>query len=305
MTKRTKFILIYILGIATGILIIAQMAFRENKKDIATKAADAVNAGTFTSPKLPKEMSFAGEKVPLERLDVQEMFDRELIYNYYSQGHMLYLLKLSKRFFPIIEQRLKDQGIPDDFKYLCVAESNLQNLTSHVGAQGYWQFMSSTAPGYNLEVSNDVDDRYKIENSTDAACKYLKQAYAKFGNWTAAAASYNCGMGGYNSQATFQKTKYYYDLQLPVETNKYIFRILSFKHIFTNAEQLGFRLTNDDLYRDIPTRTLTVSSSITNLADWAITNGSNYKMLKLLNPWLRSRSLSVKPGKRYEIKLPK
>lgn len=301
MTSRTKLIFIFILGMIAGVLVISQLAFREKEK----KEATAANANIkFNAPELPKSMSFAGEKVPLERQDVQEMFDRELIYNTYSQGHILYLIKLSKRFFPIIEQRLKMQGVPDDFKYLCVAESNLQNLTSAVGAQGYWQFMTSTAPGFNLEVNKDVDERFNIEKSTDAACKYLKQAYAKFGNWTAAAASYNCGQGGYNAQVTFQKTSNYYDLQLPVETNKYIFRILSFKHLFTNAEQLGFHLTTDDLYKEIPTKKITVTASIPNLADWATANGSNYKMLKLLNPWLRSRSLAVKTGKSYEIKLP-
>jgi hypothetical protein len=290
------------LGVATGIFMVAQMAFREKseKKDTDRFKEDLA----FRAPKLPKEMEFAGEKVPLERQEIREQFDRELIYNYYSQGNVIYLLKLSKRFFPIIEERLKANNVPDDFKYLCVAESNLQNLTSRVGAQGYWQFMTTTGPGYNLEIREDVDDRYNILKSTDAACTYLKQAYAKFGNWTAAAASYNCGQGGYNGQATFQQTKNYYDLLLPDETNKYIFRILAFKHLLGNAERLGFSLEEEDYYKEIPTRIITVNNSISNLAQWAIDNGTTYKMVKRLNPWLRSRALVIK-GKAYEIKVPK
>ncbi|MDB5192301.1 MAG: hypothetical protein JWQ96_1864 [Segetibacter sp.] len=301
MKSKSALIIVFVLGMAAGVFIVSQMAFKEGGEE--KKAKNNQFAATISAPKLPAAMTFAGEKVPLERQEIREQFDRELIYNYYSQGHILYLLKLSKRFFPIIEERLKANNVPDDFKYLCVAESNLQNLTSRVGAQGYWQFMTTTGPGYNLEIRQDVDDRYNIIKSTDAACAYLKQAYNKFGNWTAAAASYNCGQGGYNGQATFQQTKNYYDLLLPDETNKYIFRILSFKHIMSNAEELGFKLTDEDLYQDIPTRTVTVNSSISNLAQWAIDNGTTYKMVKRLNPWLRSRALVLK-GKPYEVKIP-
>jgi membrane-bound lytic murein transglycosylase D len=301
MNIRTQQVVIFVLGMLAGILLIAQFAFRENKEE---KGYTTRLVNQYQPPKLPKQMTLFGEKVPMERAEIREQFDRELIYNSYSQGHMLYLLKLSKRYFPIIEERLKANGVPDDFKYLCVAESNLQNLTSRVGAVGYWQFMPTTAPGYGMEVGDNVDDRYNIIKSTDAACDYLKQGYKKFGNWTAAAASYNCGMGGYNAQATFQKTNNYYDLLLPDETNKYIFRILSFKHIMSNPEQSGLIVNEEDLYTDIPTKTVTVNNSISNLADWAIANGTNYKMIKRLNPWLRGRSLSVKPGKSYVVKLP-
>jgi membrane-bound lytic murein transglycosylase D len=187
---------------------------------------------------------------------------------------------------------------------LCVAEGNLQNLVSKAGATGFWQFMKSSAPGYNLEVSNDVDYRYEVSKSTEAACKYLKRAYDKFGNWTAAAASYNCGMGGYNAQATFQKTYNYYDLQLPDETNNYLYRILVFKYLMSNAEELGYTVNDKNGYQPIKVRSIVVSSSIPDLAQWARNNGSTYKMLKLLNPWLRSRSLSVSGGKSYTINLP-
>ena len=304
MTSKIKLAIYFSLGVLAGILLISQLAFRENNSK-NQRGGKQMPQRQFTVPELPGEMTFAGEKVPLDRWEVREAYDRELIYNFNNPGHITYLLKLSKRFFPIIEERLRANGVPEDFKYLCVAESNLQNLVSGVGAKGYWQFMSYTAPGYKLEVREDVDDRYDIVKSTDAACIYLKQAYAKFGNWTAAAASFNCGMGGYNGQATFQKTKYYYDLQLPEETNKYIFRILSFKLLMSEADRYGFMVDDTNGYKAHNTRTVSVSSSIPNLADWAINNGTTYKMVKLLNPWLRSKSLSVSGGKSYQVRLPK
>jgi hypothetical protein len=304
MTGKTKFIIIFSLGVLTGIFIISQLAFRDNAKKDKKEQQKSAPAPQIYIPQLPEEISFAGEKVPLDRWEVREAFDRELIYNYNAPGHITYLLKLSRRFFPLIEQKLKENGIPDDFKYLCVAEGSLQNLTSRVGASGFWQFMNATAPGYNLEISKDVDERYELIKATDAACRYLKTGFAKFGNWTAAAASYNCGMGRYNDLATFQQTKYYYDLQLPDETNKYIFRIITFKHLMGNAKEMGFMIDDENGYKPYNTRSVSVSSSIPNLAVWAINNGTTYKILKILNPWLRERSLNAKPGKTYIIKLP-
>jgi membrane-bound lytic murein transglycosylase D len=154
-----------------------------------------------------------------------------------------------------------------------------------------------------LEISSQVDERQNLEKATDAACKYFKAAYTKFGSWTAAAASYNCGMGGYSTQASFQRTNNYYDLQLPEETNKYIFRILTFKYLLENAEKLGFQVDDEEKYQAVPTRTMTVTSSIPDLAQFAINNGTTYKMLRVLNPWIKSRSLSVRNGKSYTIKL--
>lgn len=258
----------------------------------------------YVSPPLPDSFSFCGEKVPLERQDIREQFDREVLLNYYQPSNILYILKLSHRYFPLIEARLKAHGIPADMKYLCVAESNLQNLISRVGATGFWQFMRETAPAYGLEVNTFVDERYHIEKSTDAACMYLKAAYAKFGSWTAAAASYNCGQGGYDMHADFQQTGNYYDLMLPEETNRYIFRILTFKYFMTRSEQLGFIISSDEGYPVRPTRTLTVTEPIGNLAGFAAKYGVTYKTLKQYNPWLRSKSLPVKPGKKYHILLP-
>jgi len=300
MTSRSKSVILFLSGIVMGILIIFQLAFKENDKKQQNKSARAA----FYLPKVPDEMNFAGEKVPLERWEVNEAFDRELIYNYTNYGHISYILKLSQRFFPVIEERLKENGVPDDFKFLCVAESNLQNVISKVGATGFWQFMNYTGPEFNMEINKNVDERYNVIKSTDAACKYLKQAYAKFGSWTAAAASYNCGQGGYNQQAVFQQTKNYYDLQLPDETNKYIFRILTFKYLITNAKEIGYTVNDTNGYDPFDTKDIIITASVPNLATWAISNKTTYKMLKLLNPWMRGRSLPVKPGKSYVVKLP-
>lgn len=295
----------FIAGLLVGVCIIFQFSFKKN--GIAqTQPVSEISSFPYKwyAPKLPDQLTFAGEAVPLDRWEVREEMDRQLLLNYYWQNNILYILKLANRYFPIIEERLKANGIPEDFKYLCVAESNLQNAISKAGAVGFWQFMSYTAPGYDLEINKEVDHRYDVVRSTDAACSYLKKAYAKFGSWTAAAASYNCGQGGYESHSSFQKTKYYYDLLLPEETNRYIFRILTFKYLIENAVQMGYLLEPSDLYIPIMTRTITVSSSIPNLADFAIKNGTTYKRLKLMNPWLRSRSLLVRPGKSYLLKLP-
>lgn len=298
MKKPTVSVINVMIGLLLGLFVAGQFAFKNNDK----KESPTIK---YQSPPLPASLSFAGEKVPLERWDVKERLDRELLFNYYNQANVIFLMKLSNRYFPIISERLKANGVPDDFKYLCVAESNLlSGARSSVGATGFWQFMNATAPGYGLEVSDNVDERHDIEKSTDAACKYLKQAYQKFGNWTAAAASYNCGQGGYNAQVTYQGTANYYDLLLPEETNRYIFRILTFKHLLENAKDLGFELKEEDLYPQVKSRVVAVNKNITNLAGFAKQQGTNFKMLRQMNPWLRGRSLTVKGEKTYYIKLP-
>ena len=281
------------------LLLVSVFSFKANN----VKAVNKSNQ--WNAPSLPEAISFADEKVPVDRWDVKEKFDKEFLQIYYSPGAILYLLKLANRNFPIISERLKANGVPDDFKYLCIAESNMQSwAVSSSGAVGYWQFLQGTGAGYGLEISSQVDQRQDLEKATDAACKYFKSAYAKFGNWTAAAASYNCGVGGYNAQATFQRTNNYYDLQLPEETNKYIFRILTFKYLLENAEQLGFNVSDDEKYQTIPTKLVTVTSSVPDLAQFAIDHGTTYKMLRVFNPWLKGKSLTVSNGRSYVIKLP-
>ncbi len=284
-------------GILSCFIIFALLGFDRTPSQPAPAAA-----AEWHIPKLPAAINFAGEAVPLQRWEVREYLEKEILYNYYQPGHMLYIMRLSQKYFPLIEAQLKANNIPDDFKYLCVAESNLQNLVSKAGASGFWQFMKGTAPGYRLEVSPTVDERYHVMKSTDAACKYLRSAYERFGNWTAAAASYNCGMGGYGQRAGFQQTNNYYELQLPEETQRYIFRILAFKYIMQNADSLGFRLPEPAAA--LKTKTITVTKSISNLSGFAKANGTDYKVLKFLNPWLRERSLHVAAGKTYEIVVP-
>jgi hypothetical protein len=257
-----------------------------------------------TAPDVPKTFTLFGEKMPLHLWDVRERFDKELLFNSYMQGSTSYIIKLAGRYMSIIEQKLKEHGVPDDMKYLCVAESALRNQKSRVGAAGFWQFMKGTAPRYGLHIDSEVDERYNPYKSTDAACKYLKQAYAKFGNWTAAAASYNCGMGGYNGNANRQGSYNFYDLFLPQETMKYIFRIAALKYILENQKALGYNLSAEDIYKPIPTRSVTISGSLGDLSAYAQSQGTNYKTLKFLNPWLRNRSLNNKSGRRYELLLP-
>lgn len=295
----------FFLGSLFTLAVVMQLSFKQ------TPESKEISVGTtekavWTVPPIPSMLSFAGEKAPIDRWDIKEKFDKEFLNNYYSQGNILYLIKLANRNFPIISERLRINGVPDDFKYLCIAESNMQHwAVSKSGAVGYWQFMDGTASGYGLETNGQVDERQSLEKATDAACKYLRQAYAKFGNWTAAAASYNCGMGGYARQAAFQETNNYYDLHLPEETNKYVLRILTFKYLVENADKLGFRVEEEDKYQPLPFEMVHVSSSIPNLAEWAIARGTNYKMLVAMNPWIKGRSLTVAGGKTYNIKLPK
>ena len=293
----------FLMGSLFTLFLASEFSFTEKAKEKKNRSSDIMNQ--WNMPALPEQMSFANEKAPVDRWDVKEKFDKEFLQLYYTQGAIIYLIKLANRNFPIISERLKANGVPDDFKYLCIAESNMQSwAVSSSGAVGYWQFLNGTGSGYGLEISSQVDERQNLEKSTDAACKYLKAAYAKFGNWTAAAASYNCGMGGYNAQASFQRTTNYYDLQLPEETNKYVLRILCFKYLIENAQQLGFNVEDDEKYQPITTRTITVDSFIADLAQFAINHGTTYKMLRLLNPWIKGKSLTVGGGKTYEIKLP-
>jgi len=253
---------------------------------------------------LPEQPEFSGEKVPLEQPDIYERYEREIYVNAYWESNALFMLKRSGKYFPFIEQTLKENGIPDDFKYVAIIESGLLNVTSPAGAKGFWQFMRGTARDFGLEVSRDVDERYHFEKSTLAACKYLRAAYGKFGNWTSVAASYNMGMAGISRRNNQQLTTDYYDLYLNEETSRYIFRILAMKEIFENQGKYGFELQNEDLYALPPLREIEVKESINNLAEWAKEQKSNYKEVKIYNPWLINTKLTIRRGQSYTIKLP-
>lgn len=252
----------------------------------------------------PESLTFAGEEVPLQLIDVSEKFDREFLVNTYWQSQTLLLIKRSNRWFPLIEQVLKEEGVPDDFKYLALIESGLTNVVSPAGATGFWQLMKDAAEERGLEINSQVDERYHMEKATRAACNYLKEAKAKFGNWTLAAASYNMGMAGLNKQLDRQKATNYYDLVLNEETSRYVFRIVAAKLILENPSAFGFQFTEEDLYKPLKFDTLVIDSSVNNLADFAFQHGTNYKALKFLNPWLRDNQLENPKGKKYIIQIP-
>ncbi|PZX12967.1 transglycosylase-like protein with SLT domain [Breznakibacter xylanolyticus] len=254
---------------------------------------------------LPESADFCGEKVPLDRYDVREGLDREIQVNAFWHSQTLLFIKRANRFFPIIEPILKQEGVPDDFKYLAVIESSLMvRAQSPAGASGLWQFMTETAKSYGLEVNKEVDERYHIEKSTAAACRYLKSAKQKLGTWTMAAASYNAGMAGVNKQLTLQKEEDYYNILFGEETGRYVYRILAVKEIMSYPDKYGFNLTESDLYAPITTSSIEVSDAITNFADFAKQNGTNYKTLKNLNSWLRDTKLTNLSKKTYQIKIP-
>ncbi len=244
-----------------------------------------------------------GERIPLEDAEVFERFERDFLINVNDRVQIMLYLKRAGRFFPYIESKLAEAGLPDDFKYLAVAESKLMDLRSPAGAAGIWQIMPTTGREYGLIVNNDVDERYNFELATDVAIKYLLQAYKRFKNWSVVAASYNMGMGGVSGEMSQQQTSNYYDLWLNRETARYVFRIAAIKECMQNPAKYGYESTA--LYRPIETRAVLVTSSISNLAQWAIEQGTTFKMVKYLNPWIRGKSLPQPPARGFKVLLPK
>lgn len=253
---------------------------------------------------LPENLNLAGERVPIERQHIRERMDRELLVNTYWQSNGLLLLKRANKYFPILEPLLKEYGLPDDFKYLAVAESALIDETSSVGAAGMWHFMKNTGKEYGLEINQNVDERYHIEKSTKVAAQYLIKAKERFGSWTLAAAAYNAGNYGVSRRLEAQGVTSYYDAFLPNETERYVLRIIALKEVLSNPRKYGFKFEEKDLYTMEKTRTIKVDSAITNIALFAKNFGLNYKELKLHNPWLRQNKLNNRSHKVYEIKIP-
>lgn len=253
---------------------------------------------------IPEQAEFAGETVPMQLVDVQQKLDRELHVNTYWQSNTLLYLKRSNQWFPVIEPILAENNIPNDFKYLALIESGLTQIVSPAGATGFWQFMKGTGKEYGLEISSEVDERYHIEKSTQAACKYLQDAFDKYGSWTLAAASYNMGMNGLDKQLNRQQVTNYYDLLLSEETSRYVFRILAAKEILSSPQNYGFTYRDKDLWQPYNTKIIQVDSTVSNWASFAKKQGVNYKVLKALNPWLRQRELTNSANKTYTIKLP-
>ncbi|MFB1012238.1 MAG: lytic transglycosylase domain-containing protein [Bacteroidia bacterium] len=292
----------YLIAIAS--FLILTLIFSSAKKDENAEQEDVISQGSkVVAVPIPSQINFAGEQVALDKFEVKERLDRELLVNSYWQSNSLLMIKRSKRAFEIIEPILAEYDVPEDFKYLAVAESGLLNVTSSAGAKGVWQFMQSTAKSYNLEVNAEVDERLHLEKSTIAACQYLKEAHIRFGSWTLAAAAYNRGPAGVERDLKKQQVGDYFDLHLNTETSRYVLRILALKTIFENQTSYGIHLKNEDYYGSISTINLLVDSSINNIAEYALQLGTNYHVLKSLNPWLKSNELTV-VNKTYTIKAP-
>lgn len=307
MIKPTNNLYFKILSVSTmviaTVLILKLFVFGSDKKQ---SDSTATQPHTITAFPLPESPTFAGEPIPIDRQDVRESLDREITVNAYWHSQTILWMKRANRYFPIIEPILKEQGVPDDFKYLALIESNLMTTAqSPAGAVGLWQFIKEAGKQYGLEVDVEVDERYHIEKATVAACKYLKASHEKFGNWTTAAASYNAGSAGIAKQQGRQLEQNYYDLIFGEETGRYVFRIAAAKELLTNPEKYGFHITEEDLYEPLQTEELEVNGTIPSIAAFAKTNGTTYKQVKLLNPWLRETMLTNKLGKTYKIKVPK
>lgn len=258
------------------------------------------------APAVPEYIEFAGKKIRFDRDDLYERMDREMIAFTYMHSTSILMLKRSERIFEQIVPILKAQGVPEDLKYLMVIESNLDpKALSRAGAAGLWQMMKATGQKYGLEVNTVVDERYNIRKETVAACKYLKEAYAKYGDWLTVAASYNAGQAGISRQLKLQRQKSAMDLLLVEETSRYMFRILAAKYFFEHPEQFGFNVPENERYRyRKPRKVLAVETPVESLIDFAEQNGISYAALKNANPWLRDTLLTNKSGKRYEIIIP-
>ncbi len=277
-----------------------------NAEKISERETDKNTAETYNikALKIPNNLTFAGEEVPTNRDDIKERMDRELLVNTYWQSNGLLLIKRAHKYFPIIEPLLEKYEIPNDFKYLAVAESGLTNNTSSAGASGFWQFLKSSAKEYGLEVNNNVDERYDLEKATKVAADYLKKSKDRFGSWTLAAAAYNAGNSRIAKNLQKQQVDNYYDLLLNTETSRYVFRIVALKEVLSNPKKYGFEFEDEDLYTLSKTKVVAVDTVITNIASFAKRFDINYKELKLYNPWLRENKLNNKSRKLYNIKIP-
>lgn len=259
----------------------------------------------YCTPQVPAKTTFAGKEIDLTRYDMYERYERELTTACYMHSTTMLTLKRANRYLPVIVPILKQQSIPLDFIYLVAVESAFNPLAySPAKAAGIWQFMASTAREYGLEVNEDIDERYNVEKATVAACKYLRNAYKMYGSWVNAAAAYNAGTKRITAELERQDVDEAFDLHLVQETSRYVFRILATKEVFSSPQKYGFHLTEKQLYQPIETHTVEVDTTITNLATWAQEQGITYRELKEFNPWLRSRKLPNKSGKKYKILIP-
>ncbi|WP_276167210.1 lytic transglycosylase domain-containing protein [Zobellia alginiliquefaciens] len=271
------------------------------KREIDKNVAEGYRISAI---EIPEDLSFAGEAVPQDDPEVMERIDREFLVNTYWQSNAVLLIKRANMYFPIIEPILAKNGIPDDFKYLAVAESGLQNVVSHAGAAGFWQIMKATGQEHGLEVNRNVDERYNLEKATEVACEYLNRNYKRYGSWTLTAASYNAGAGAINKYLGIQQVSDYYDLLLGQETGRYVFRIMAIKEILSHPEKYGFDIDKKDMYQAVPTFKVEIDEPVLSFADFAQQYEINYKILKRHNPWLREAHLNNSSRKKYTVEIP-
>jgi len=297
--------IIFILVVVFNLLIFSKNKSTENDSQ-SSKNNDStiIHQSINNAVEIPDTIYFAGERVPLENFDVRESLDKELLKVTFWHSEMFLYLKRANRYFPVIQPILKANGVPDDFKYICVTESGLTDAVSPAGAEGFWQFMKGTAKEYGLEVNDEVDERYNIKKATQAACKFLKNKYIKFGSWTVAAASYNSGSGAIDEHINYQKEKSYYDLALFTETSRYVFRALAIKLVMQNPAKYGFAYKESDLYPVIELQEIQIDSAITDMISFSKKNDTNYKLFKMFNPWLRGHKLTNKSKKNYTLLIP-
>lgn len=297
--KRIMTVLLMVAGIVATGVIMSHTPDGDNKNK-----EEHYNFYQISGAKVPDQIEFAGESTPIDKFYVREGLDKEMQVNTYWHSSTLLLLKRANRWFPVIEPILEKNGIPADFKYLALIESGLENVRSPAGAAGFWQLLEGTAEDHGLEVNKDVDERYHLEKSTQVACEYLNEAYKQFGDWTLAAAAYNAGKRRIRNAVRDQEVNNYYDLYLNPETSRYVYRILAIKTIYENQSLFGFKLSDEDLYQPVPYREVSFTSEIKDLIQFALDNGTSYKMLKTLNPWLVNDILRNSTNKEYTIKLP-
>ena len=259
---------------------------------------------SIRSYKLPENVTFADEKMPLDNFDTKESLEREILISAYRHSSTILIIKRANRYLPMIEEILKKNNIPDDFKYLAAAESEYSNMISPAGATGFWQIMPETGREEGMEINTVVDERYDVGKSTQFACDYFRKSYEKYGNWTLAAASYNGGRAGLDEQIEIQNQHNYYDLLLAEETARYIFRAVAYKLVISDPVAYGFNISKDDLYPELKYYEVKVDTAVASFSSFADKFSTNYKMLKFLNPWLRKPYLTPKTNKVYVIKIP-
>jgi hypothetical protein len=285
-----------------GTCIFAVKEVRDQEKEYRSQFSKYYH---IYAPEIPDNMDFAGEKVPLDVEYVRESLDHEIMANTFMHSSTILMFKRASRWFPIIEPILKKNEIPDDFKFLTLAESNLANVVSPAGAEGFWQFMKPTGQKYGLEITEEVDERYNIEKATEAACRFFREAYEEYKNWTLVAASFNRGMDGVEKAVEKQHMNDYYNLFLVDETARYVYRILAMKQIYNHPVRYGFYLRQSDFYPPYSTYEVTVDSSINDLPAFAQKMKINYRILKEFNPWLRRYTLTNRGAKKYILTFPK